>query len=278
MANILLNDRAAWASRWVWRWPLMMVGMLVTVAVLAADATLSWDSLSGEQQYILARHRSRWEQIDINARRALLERAANFKLHIAARKPSAGVVTNKAASKPDTAPTLRDRPQRRGALTAAQASLSVHSFRLRRVLRDLSGLSAVERRDLFERWAELSNSERIALVDRYSRNVADEEEIALQKKLREGKISSEQLQRGLSTGKLRGVDLKAALSAGKLSTHAIQDGIASGKIYAEDLEKVLRGSNIESRDLSNAIEHNRLPEGTTRASVAAPDAATPSAP
>ena len=276
MASELSNDGSRCASRRSWLLSSLMVGVLVAAGALAADATLSWDSLSGEQQYMLARLRPRWEQLDVAGRRALLERAANFKLQSATRKP-ASTVAGQATSKPGKAPTLRERPQRRRALTSAEASLAAHSFRLRRVLRDMPGLGAEERRDVLARWGELSNSERIGLVDRYSRNVDDNEEVALQKALREGKISAEQLQRGLSTGKLRGADLKAALSSGKISAHTIQDGVAAGKIYAEDLEKSLRGGNIESSDLRNAIEQNRLPEGSTRASVAAPEAATDAA-
>ena len=274
MASELLNSGLHCAPRLRWCWPSLLVGMFVATGALAADATLSWDSLSGEQQYMLARLRPRWEQLDVSGRRALLARAADFKLQSATRNSSPAVATAQAPSKPGKTPALHERSQRRRALTAAQASMSAHSFRLRRVLRDMPGLGAEERRDVLARWGELSNSERIALVDRYSRNVDDDEAIGLQKALREGKISPEQLQRGLASGKLRGADLKAALSSGKISTQTIQDGIAAGKIYAEDLEKVLRGGNIESSDLSNAIEQNRLPEGATRASVAPTEVAT----
>lgn len=277
MASELSNYGSRCAPRWAWRWPLLMLGVWVAAGALAADARLSWDSLSGEQQYILARQRPHWEQLDVAGRRALLARAANFKSQRAARTP-APAVAGQTTTHPSKTPALRERSPRRRALTAAQAGMSAHSFRLRRVLRDMPGLGAEERRDVLARWGELSNSERIALVDRYARNVDDDEALTLQKALREGKISAEQLQRGLSSGKLRGADLKAALSAGKISTHAIQDGLAAGKISAEDLAKVLRGGNIESSDLRNAIEQNRLPEGATRESVAPTEADAPPPP
>lgn len=250
-------------------WPWLAVGLLVTASALAADATLSWDSLSGEQQYMLARLRPRWETLDAAARRSLLERAANFKLQRAGRSPLPAPLAK--AKDKDQAPALRQRSHLRRELSAAEASLSAHSFRLRRVLRDMPGLGVDERRDVLARWGELSNAERIALVDRYARNIDDDEEMALQKALRDGNISPEQLQRGMASGKLQGDDLKAALSSGRISTDVIKDGLISRKIFAEDLEKVLRHGNIESRDLSDAIEYNRLPEGVLREDVAPPE-------
>lgn len=252
-------------------WPWLALGLLVTASALAADATLSWDSLSGEQQYMLARLRPRWETLDAAARRSLLERAANFKLQRAGRSPLPAPLAKAKAKDKDQAPALRQRSHRRRELSAAEASLSAHSFRLRRVLRDMPGLGVDERRDVLVRWGELSNAERIALVDRYARNIDDDEEMALHKALRDGNISAEQLQRGMASGKLRGDDLKAALSSGRISTDAIKDGLISRKIFAEDLEKVLRHGNIESRDLSNAIEYNRLPAGVLRGDVAPPE-------
>lgn len=277
MVSELVNSAPRWAAHLVWCWLSLLLSMLVAASAPAADATLSWDSLSGEQQYTLVRLRSRWEQLDLAGRRALLERAANFKSQRSAGQ-SPPAVTTETTNQPSQTPTHRERSHRRRTLTAAQAGLSAHSFRLRRLLRDLPGLGAEERRDVLARWGELSNSERIALVDRYSRNVDDNEEIVLQKALRDGRITSEQLQRGLSSGKLRGADLKAALSSGRISASTIQEGIATGKIYAEDLEKGLRGANIDSSDLRNAIEQNRLPEGTTRASVVPVETASPPVP
>lgn len=257
------------ARRWAGRW-LVISCLVTTAAALAADARLSWDSLSGEQQYMLARMRTRWETLDVAARRQLLERAADFKLRSAARRgvpATAGETTAGETTAKKPAPARPQPAQRRRTLTSAQAGLSAHSFRLRRVLRDIPGLGATERRDVLERWGELRNSERIALVDEYARNVDDDEQIGLRKALRDGKISSEELQRGLATGKLSGSELKAALASGRLSTGAIVEGLASRKIFAEDLEKVLRHSNVESGDLSHAIEQSRLPEGVTRESV-----------
>ena len=277
LVSNLSNSTLRCARHLVWFLPSLLLGLLVVASAPAADATLSWDSLSGEQQYTLVRLRSRWEQLDVAGRRALLERAANFKSHSTTAK-SPPAVTTDATNNPRQAPTRRERSQRRRTLTAAQASLSAHSFRLRRVLRDMPGLGAEERRDLLARWGELSNSGRIALLDRYSRNVDDNEEIVLQKALRDGRITPEQLQRGLASGKLRGADLKAALSSGRISASTIQEGIATGKIYAEDLEKGLRGANIDSSDLRNAIEQNRLPEGTTRASVVPVETVNPPVP
>ena len=277
MVSELVNSAPRCVSHLVWCWLSLPLGLLVAASAPAADATLSWDSLSGEQQYTLVRLRSRWEQLDLAGRRELLERAANFKLRSTTGK-SPPAVTTEATNQSSQTPTHRERSQRRRTLTAAQAGLSAHSFRLRRLLRDMPGLGAEERRDVLARWGELSNSERIALVDRYLRNVDDNEEIVLQKALREGRITLEQLQRGLASGKLRGADLKAALSSGRISASTIQEGVATGKIYAEDLAKGLRGANIDSSDLRNAIEQNRLPEGTTRAAVVPVDTASPPAP
>lgn len=259
-----------------WAGVCLVAACLVTVTALAADAALSWDSLSGEQQYMLARLRPRWETLDVAGRRQLLERAADFKLRRAARSPVPTAAAQPTTKEP--APARQQRAQRRGMLTLAEAGLSAHSFRLRRVLRDIPGLGATERRDVLERWGELSNSERIALVDNYARNVDDDEEIALRKALRDGKITTEELQRGLATGKLQGADLKAALASGRLSTAAVVEGLASNKIFAEDLEKILRHGNVESADLRNAIEHSRLPEGVTRESVAPVESVTPTEP
>ena len=252
-----------YARRGTWLW--IAVGLLVTASGLAADATLSWDSLSGEQQYMLARLRPRWETLDLAGRRELLARAANFKLQGAARSSlPAPVAEANATSK---APALRQRSHRRRALSPAEASLSAHSFRLRRVLRAMPGLGAEERRDVLARWGELRNSERIEMVERYSRNIDDDEQIAMQRALREGRISPKDLQRGLTTGKIKGDELKAALSSGRISIDAIKEGITSSDIIAEDLEKALRRGNIESSDLSETIETSRLPDGSSREEI-----------
>ena len=55
--------------------------------------------------------------------------------------------------------------RRRRNLSVAEASLSAHSLRLRRALRDLPGLSVNERRALLERWGDLTSRERLKMVD-----------------------------------------------------------------------------------------------------------------
>src|SRR5262249_55841192 len=141
------------------------------------------------------------------------------------------------------------------------AALSVHSSRLRRVLRGMSGLSVEERNELLARWPELGNAERIELVDRYTHNFDDDQEIDLQRALRQGTIKAADLQRGLASGRISANDLKAALASGRLRTEVVQRGVARGQIVAEDLERAMRAGRIESSDLSNAIEHNRQPAG-----------------
>lgn len=273
----------------LWLW--LVVGIFVRANAVAGDAALSWDSLSGEQQYTLARMRPRWETLDLAGRRALLERAATFRLLHTTRGPDAtpsargynddqeqaqakdkDIDNGTAKSQTDgkghnRAAAIRPRGQRRGGLSPAEAGMSAHSFRLRRVLREIPGLGAEERRDVLVRWGELRNSERIELVERYSHNVDDDDEMALQRALREGKIRPQDLQRGLVTGKIKGSDLKAALASGRISIEALKDGIASTDIIAEDLEKILRRGNIESSDLDETIAISRLPEGSSREEI-----------
>lgn len=236
-------------------WLAAVLTCLSAGSVLAADAALNWASLSGDQQYILARFSARWAQLDLAARQGLLARAETHRLqtHNATSQTATAAPANKPA-------VPRQSSRRRRSLSAAEAGMSAHSFRLRRVLRDLPGLSINERRNLLERWGGLSNSERVKLVDRYMRNVDDDEELSLQQALRDGRLSNAELQRGLASGKLLGSEVKAALADGRLSTETIKDGVASRAIVAEDLEKGMRDGNIESSDLSNAIEHNRTPD------------------
>ncbi len=224
-------------------------------SALAADAALNWASLSGEQQYILARYGPSWAQLDYASRQRLLARAETHRLQTenAAGQPGTAVPAN-APAQP------RQSSRRRRSLSSAEAGMSAHSFRLRRVLRELPGLSINERRELLERWGGLTNSQRVKLVDRYMHNVDDDEELSLQQALRDGRISNADLQRGLASGKLLGSEVKAALADGRLSTENIKDGVASHAIVAEDLEKTMRDGKIESIDLSNAIEHNRTPD------------------
>lgn len=232
----------------------LLVG-LAAGSALAADAALNWASLSGDQQYILARFGPRWAQLDLAARQSLLARAEAHRLQA---QNAAGQTSAAAPATKPAAP--RQSSRRRRSLSAAEAGMSAHSFRLRRVLRELPGLSINERRDLLERWRGLSNSERVKLVDRFMRNVDDDEELSLQQALRDGRLSNADLQRGLASGKLLGSEVKAALADGRLSTENIKDGVASHTIVAEDLEKGMRDGKIESSDLSNAIEHNRTPD------------------
>lgn len=235
-------------------WLAVLLACLTAGSALAADAALNWASLSGDQQYILARFGPRWAQLDLAARQSLLARAEAHRLQT---QNAAGHSSTAAPANKPAAP--RHSSRRRRSLSAAEAGMSAHSFRLRRVLRELPGLSINERRDLLERWRDLSNSERVKLVNRYTRNVDDDEELSLQQALRDGRLSNAELQRGLASGKLLGSEVKAALADGRLSIENIKDGVASHAIVAEDLEKLMRDGKIESPDLSNAIEHNRTP-------------------
>ena len=273
-----LNMRAALAHShlyWVRRWLAALLVCLCAGQAWAADADLSWASLSGEQQYILSGYGARWAKLDLAARRALVARAETHRLRAShAPKPAPA---SEAAPADKKAPSSFQSSRRRRSLSAAEAGLSSHSIRLRRVLRDLPGLSVNERRALLERWGELSNGQRVALVDRYMHNVDDDDELALQESLRDGKLSHAELQRGLATGKLRADDIKEALAAGRLTIKTIKDGVASHAIVAEDLERTLRDGNIDSSELNNAIEHNRAPiEGAPDATpVSAAGAAPP---
>jgi len=244
-------------------WLVVMLAWLWAGSAGAVDAELSWASLSGEQQYILAGYGARWAKLDLAARRTLLARAETHRLR-ASHAPAAASEAAPAAKKPSSS---YQRSRKRRSMSAAEAGLSRHSLRLRRVLRDLPGLSTNERRALLERWSGLSSSQRMLLVDRYMHNVDDDDELSLQQSLREGRISHAELQRGLASGKLQADDVKEALAAGSISVDSIKEGVASHVIVAEDLERALRDANIESSELSNAIEHNRTVVGDTPAAT-----------
>lgn len=233
-----------------------VLACLFAHGALAVDEALTWASLNGEQQYMLSRFAPRWAQLDLPARRALLARAEAHRL----RAVNSAAATGEAKPK-DKASTPRPTARMRRSLSAAEASLSAHSFRLRQVLRELPGVSSNERRDLLARWGGLSTAERSLLVERYMHNSEDSDELALQQSLRDGRISNDELQRGLASGKLQAGDVKAALSAGSISTGSLKQGVASHAIVAEDLDKAMHEGDIESGDLSNAIEHNRTPDG-----------------
>jgi hypothetical protein len=221
---------------------------------LAVDAALNWASLSGEQQYMLARFAPQWSKLDMAARRNLIARAEAQRLQAL----SAAAATGTAKAK-IIASNARASSRRRRALSAAEASMSAHSFRLRRVLRELPGVSSNERRDLLERWGGLSTEQREKLVDRYMQNSDDHDELSLQQSLRDGNISNDELQRGLASGKVQAGDVKAALDSGSINTGTLKKGVASHAIVAEDLDKAMHEGDIESSDLSNAIDHNRAP-------------------
>ncbi len=239
-------------------WLTALLAWLFAGTALAADEALNWASLNGEQQYMLSRFAPHWAQLDLAARRALLARAEAHSLEAKNRAAAASV------AKPNSKVTpSRSTARLRRSLSAAEAGLSAHSFRLRRVLRDLPGVSSNERRDLLARWTGLSTTERVQLVDRYMHNSDDGDELDLQQSLRDGKISNAELQRGLASGKLQASDVKAALSAGSISTTTLKNGVASHAIVAEDLDKAMHDGDIESSDLSNAIKYNRRPDGDT---------------
>ncbi len=228
----------------------------------AADAALNWASLSGEQQYILVGYAPRWAKFDLTTRRSLLDRADMHSLK--ARQPPAAVKGKATTEKAAEGASQTYKPsRRRRALSTAEAALSAHSIRLRRVLRELPGLTIEERRALLGRWGGLSNSERVLLVDSYMHNEDDDDELELQEALRDGTISHRELQRGLASGKLRGADVKEAIASGSLSSESIKQGVGSHTIVAEHLEKAMLDGNIASSELSNAIEHNRTPPGAT---------------
>ena len=233
-----------------------LVALLIAASSFAAGTTLSWDSLSGEQQYILARLRGQWPKLSLEARQKWLERADILRLKGAKPPAAAAVEGKKSPSKPaERYPSTR----KKNKLSPTDAAMSAHSFRLRRLLRGMSGISAEERSDLLARWSDLTNAERIELVDNYTHNIDDDDEIDLQRALREGTIKAADLQRGLASGSIKAGDLKAALDSGNLSTQIIQSGIAKHQKDPEDLEKAMQAGNIESSDLNNAIEHNRTP-------------------
>lgn len=225
----------------------------------AADAALNWASLSGEQQYILAGFAPRWAKLDLAARRNLIARADAQSLR--ARSAPAAASSTAGDKSADKAGGGHKPSRRRRGLSVAEAGLSAHSLRLRRALRELPGLSVAERRTLLEQWGGLSNTDRLLLVERYMHNTNDDDGLRLEQALRDGTITKAELARGLASGKLDATVVKEALATGSLSARTLKEGIATRSIAAEDVERVMREGNIESSSLSNAIEHNRTPDG-----------------
>lgn len=248
-----IHARPAWGC-------VLLLALVCVTPVRAADAAFNWASLSGEQQYILAGFAARWAKLDVATRRTLVARADARSMKGGPTSPASGgaVQKSKAASKPTGS---YKSSRRRRNLSVAEASLSAHSLRLRRALRELPGLSVNERRALLERWGDLTSTERLKLVDRYTRNTDDDEALRLQQALVDGSLSKAELARGLASGKLDADDVKDALNRGSLSDRTLKDGIASHSISAENVERVMRDGNIESKTLSNAIEHHRTPPG-----------------
>jgi hypothetical protein len=240
----------------------LLLAGLHTHPASAADPALNWASLSGEQQYILVGYAPRWAKLDLATRRSLLERADLHSLK-ARQAPAASKGATSSDKAADSASQPYKSSRRRRGLSAAEAALSAHSMRLRRVLRELPGLTIEERRALLGRWGGLSNSQRMLLVDSYMHNEDDNDALELQEALRDGTISHRELQRGLASGKLGGADVKEAIASGSLSTESIKQGVASRTIVAEHLEKAMLEGNIASSELSNAIEHHRTPPGAT---------------
>ncbi len=251
-----LHPRVAWA----------LLGLLASTTVAAVDAEFSWASLSAEQRYVLQRYRAQWPTASVAERRALVLRANAMQVAANARRAASSPVdSTPARSRPDAsraagtggtdldadteagtdadtdteaapataetppaAPVRPRSPSRQKRLTTAEAMLAAHSGKLRKRLREVPGITLAERRDILARWPKLASRERMELVERYATNVTDNDELALQRELRDGSIRPGKIRWGLSTGRLTTRDLAAArrsgtLSAGQLSAALIHE-------------------------------------------------------
>ncbi len=250
-AHRMIHARPVWGC-------VLLLAFACAPPIRAADAAFTWASLSGEQQYILSGFAARWAKLDVATRSSLVARADARSMKVGPAPGASGDAAEKGKTVGKPAASYKSSRRRRN-LSVAEASLSAHSLRLRRTLRDLPGLSVNERRALLERWGDLTSRERLKMVERYTGNSDDDEALRLQQALADGSLSKADLARGLASGKLDAGDIKDALNRGSLSAGTLKEGIASRSISAENVERVMREGNIESKTLSNAIDHHRSP-------------------
>ena len=240
-----LRPRVAW----------VLLGLLGSTTVAAVDAEFSWASLSAEQRYVLQRYAGQWSRASVASRRTMVMRANAMLVASRAKsgrsEPAGEAGLGESVAEDEGVSTARDKahadsPRRKpvasqtARLSSSEAVLSAHSSKLRARLRETPGLSLAERKDVLERWSKLSPRERIALVERYAKTYIDNEEITLQRALREGTIRASKLQRGLVTERITPRDAAAAMRDGKLSTKTLRAALPDDLDVAFEIETAAR--------------------------------------
>ncbi|MGE0858988.1 MAG: hypothetical protein AB7P42_07785 [Gammaproteobacteria bacterium] len=259
-----LRSRVAW----------LLFGIMAATTVAAVDAEFSWASLNAEQRYVLQRYRAQWSAASVAERRALVLRANAMQAAAHARRAAnspvespvtrarpderraagtagsvldteidadadteAAPTTSATRLTPPVRPRSRSRQKR---LTTAEAMLAAHSGKLRKRLREIPGVTLAERRDILARWPKLASRERMELVERYATNVTDNDELALQRELRDGSIRPGKIRWGLSTGRLTTSDLAAARRSGALSAGQLSAALVHEPDLVVGLEDAVR--------------------------------------